>query len=437
MHKKITYLVCSLFLTTLFFLSCSKNDPAVNNPDPCAGKNIVVTATITPSASPTSNNGAINAAASGSSGFTFRINNGTYQASGVFANLAPGDYTVEAKDADGCTKSQSFTVTASACPTITVTATITNSSGTTATDGAIVAAASGSTGFTYSISGGAFQASSTFNNLVTGSYVVTAKDGNGCTGSGTFVVASAGCPTITVTGTSTPTAGPSATNGTISSNASGGTSPYTYSIDGGTTFVGSGNFSGLAGGNYTIVAKDANNCLGSSGSINVGVAACPTITVNAAVTGSDKCTNNTGTITINASGSTGFQYRLNSGAFQASNQFTQLATGNFTISARDVNGCIASNTTNLPIATAGAKFSAVKSIMLASCATSGCHSGSSPQSGINLSDDCTIVNQSNRIKIRSVDGTPSFMPPGGGQLSAADKQKIVDWINAGGQHSNN
>jgi uncharacterized membrane protein len=102
-----------------------------------------------------------------------------------------------------------------------------------------------------------------------------------------------------------------------------------------------------------------------------------------------------------------------------------------------VNGCIASNTTNLPIATAGAKFSAVKSIMLASCATSGCHSGSSPQSGINLSDDCTIVNQSNRIKIRSVDGTPSFMPPGGGQLSAADKQKIVDWINAGGQHSNN
>jgi hypothetical protein len=149
MRIKITYLVCSLFLTTLFFLSCSKNDPAVNNPDPCAGKNIVVTATITPSASPTSNNGAINAAASGSSGFTFRINNGTYQASGVFSNLAPGDYTVEAKDADGCTKSQSFTVTASACPTITVTATITNSSGTTATDGTIVAAASGSTGFAF------------------------------------------------------------------------------------------------------------------------------------------------------------------------------------------------------------------------------------------------------------------------------------------------
>jgi len=40
---------------------------------------------------------------------------------------------------------------------------------------------------------------------------------------------------------------------------SGGTSPYTYAIDG-ATFGNSGAFSNLAAGSYTVTVKDANGC---------------------------------------------------------------------------------------------------------------------------------------------------------------------------------
>lgn len=96
------------------------------------------------------------------------------------------------------------------------------------------------------------------------------------------------------------------------------------------------------------------------------------------------------------------------------------------------------NNTGGGTVTAGPLFTAVRSIMQANCAVSGCHTNPNPQSGINLSDNNVIVSLKERIKIRSVDqaGTPSQMPtPPRAPLSTADRQKIVDWINAGGKIS--
>ena len=436
MTRKFTYIFAAFLLSIGIFVSCSKSGPE-QNPDPCAGKTIVINGVATPTSSSTTSNGTITVTASGSSGFTYNINGGAYQATGAFTGLAAGSYTIGAKDAAGCAKTQSFTVTATPCPTITVNATTTATSGAGATDGSISATASGSTGYTFSLNGGAFQASGNFTGLAAGAYTVTAKDQNGCTGSGSFVVADPSCPTITITQVITPSASPNVNTGSIAATASGGASPYTYSIDGGTTFQGSGTFNALAAGNYTIIAKDANNCQGSSGTLTVTANPCPAITISNNITGSDKCTNNTGTITVNASGSTGFTYKLNSGSFQASNVFNSLPTGAATIQVRDVNACVSSSNATVPQAAAGTRFSDVKAILSANCALSGCHSGPTPQNGINFNDDCTIVTQSARIRSRAVDGNPSFMPPSGPQLSTADKQKIVDWINAGGQHSNN
>ncbi len=49
-------------------------------------------------------------------------------------------------------------------------------------------------------------------------------------------------------------------NGSITINASGGTSPYQYSIDNGANFYNSNIFSFLAPGTYEVVVKDANDC---------------------------------------------------------------------------------------------------------------------------------------------------------------------------------
>lgn len=78
-----------------------------------------------------------------------------------------------------------------ASKTITVQAAITNTSKC-STVGKLVVSARGSKGFTYQLNNGAFQADSTFNNLVVGSYTVTVKDADGCTKSGTFAIAEDG-----------------------------------------------------------------------------------------------------------------------------------------------------------------------------------------------------------------------------------------------------
>jgi uncharacterized membrane protein len=86
--------------------------------------------------------------------------------------------------------------------------------------------------------------------------------------------------------------------------------------------------------------------------------------------------------------------------------------------------------------TPGALFTAVKNIVQTNCATSGCHAGTSPQNGINFADNCTIVAQKDRIKLRAVDqaGTSNQMPPPPlPALTVAERQAISNWITAGGR----
>ncbi|MBK8611132.1 MAG: hypothetical protein IPL84_14615 [Chitinophagaceae bacterium] len=436
MKKIVTYVSIASFLLIFTELGCSKSSTSTPAPtNPCAGVTITVTGTTTPTSTPTASNGSIAATASGSAGLTFSLNGGTAQASGTFTGLAAGSYTITAKNSSGCSGTQSFTVTSTPCPAITVTATVTQTASPVATTGSIAAIGAGSTGFTYNINGGAFQASGTFSNLGVGSYTITAKDALGCTGSNSFTVTAAGCATITLTSTPTNTSGPTATNGSIVASATGGLAPYTYSKDGGASFQASGTFNNLATGTYPVVAKDFNGCLSNTASTTVAFT-CPTITANASTTNTIKCETNNGMITITASGSSGFMYNLNGGTFQPSNIFTGLGAANYTFSARDGNGCTQSGNTTVSQAPAGSLFLAVKAVLATNCAIPGCHLSPAPQNGLDFTDDCTIVGQGLRIKARAVDANPSQMPPTGPPLSAGDKQKIVDWINAGGKHNN-
>jgi uncharacterized membrane protein len=80
--------------------------------------------------------------------------------------------------------------------------------------------------------------------------------------------------------------------------------------------------------------------------------------------------------------------------------------------------------------TPGPKFLAVQAVVASSCALSGCHASPTNTGGVNFETNAAIVAHGSRMKVRAVDlGT---MPPTG-PLSAADKSKITDWINAGGR----
>jgi hypothetical protein len=187
----------------------------------------------------------------------------------------------------------------------------------------------------------------------------------------------------------------------------------------------------VAGTAFVIIACSKGGDTPTSGNPPAGNScASKNITVTLASTNAAGC--NGGSITVTAAGSSNFTYNIDGGAFQASNQFSNVSAGEHTIVAKDGEGCTKSGTVTVMAAPSGVLFAAVKAVMNTNCVS--CHSGAAAQGGISLSTDCNIINAAARIKARAVDGNPSFMPQGG-QLSAADKKKITDWITAGGKYT--
>lgn len=230
---------------------------------------------------------------------------------------------------------------------------------------------------------------------------------------------------------SAPTTGQS--NGSITVTATpNGT--YTYSINNG-AYQSSNIFNNLAAGTYTIKAKNADGCesaistvtLSSSNPCN-GI----NITLTQVTTFADVCpTANNGSITLTASGSSGFEYSKDGGAtFQASNVFSNLAAGNYPVVVKDVNGCTKSQSVTVSANPEGVKFNAVRNLMVSKCGS--CHFNGGNSGSVNFDDKCNIVTKWERINIRCVvQGTM----PQAGPLSTSEKQIITDWVNAGHRYT--
>lgn len=213
-------------------------------------------------------NGTISVTATGGTGFLYSLDGGPQVSDGNFINLATGTYILTGTNSNGCSASDTIVILNNYNPcsgvSISVSATPTNPTNG-LSNGSITATATPAGSYTYSINGGSFQSSGTFSNLPAGSYAITAKNSNGCTGTSATVVltsVNSNCPTIVVSGTGTTASTICATDGTITASATGGATPYTYSKDG-TTFQSTGSFTTLSAGTYTITAKDANGCLGT------------------------------------------------------------------------------------------------------------------------------------------------------------------------------
>ncbi|MBL0048064.1 MAG: gliding motility-associated C-terminal domain-containing protein [Bacteroidetes bacterium] len=283
--------------------------------------------------------GSITITASGGTGILqYSIDGGaSFQSSNNFSFIAAGSYNLVVKDANNCQLTGTANVGTASAPSITASL-ATNVSCNGAGNGSISITATGGTGLLqYSITNGSsFQAAGLFSNLLPANYSVLVKDASGCTAATTVLITEPALLTFSAS-TSKETCGNA--NGSINISASGGTVPYQYSKDNGLTFQSGNLFNSLTSGNYTIVVKDANNCI-SNALVNVAVAASPIIT---SILGTDPLCNGgtNGTISIAVSGSgLPFTYSIDNGlTFQSSNVFNLLSTGTYAVVVSDINGC--------------------------------------------------------------------------------------------------
>ncbi len=272
--------------------------------------------------------------------YQFSIDGINYQSSPDFTNLKAGIYHLYLKDAAGNEDIHDVQIF-EGCP-LDLLANVTDvTCG--KNDGSIsITANNGTIPYSYSIDGINFQNGNTFSNLSPGIYSVTVRDADGAYGYINSVNVNSNCLQLTLQNTNT-TCG--SNNGSITANASGGTSPYQYSLMQTSGFVSSNLFTGLTAGTYTIFAKDANG-ITTNANVTITDAASPNI--NIALTPAS-CTNTNGSINITANGGTSpFEFSINNGnTFQSSNVFNNLDSAQYIALIKDANGCIVSDTVQL------------------------------------------------------------------------------------------
>jgi len=197
----------------------------------------------------------------GSKPYEYSIDGGnTFQADSTFTGLAADTFEIAARDANGC-MTIGDTVILMNSPEIIVDNVLSDNplcAG--GNNGTIVITAHGGMGFLeYSIDGGInFQSDSLFTSLSAGSYEVYVRDSLGCVRNYSAPVTLNNPVPLTATIQTTNVQG--GMNGTITITPSGGTAPYGYSIDNGSTFQNDSIFTGLAADKYYIVVQDSNNC---------------------------------------------------------------------------------------------------------------------------------------------------------------------------------
>ena len=238
-------------------------------------------------------------------------------------NLSAGSYNCTITDANGCTASQSITITQ---PTV-LAATLssqTNVSCFAGTNGAAsILVSGGTTAYSFNWTPGNPTGDGTANvtGLTAGTWTCSITDANGCIASQTVTITQPNALVSTIS-SQTNVSCFAGTNGAASILVSGGTTAYSYNwTPGNPTGDGTANVTGLTAGTWTCSITDANGCIASQ---------TVTITQAAAI-------NNSQNISICA----GQTFAIGTNSYSTSGIYTDVLSA--------INGCDSTVTTNLTV----------------------------------------------------------------------------------------
>ena len=196
-----------------------------------------------------------------------------------------------------------------------------------------VSAAGGSSPYTYSMNGGAYQSSSVFSITKNGTYSFTAKDGNGKVSSTFSKTVSDIKPNIT---SLTPTRNSSSNNvSVVVGTTDNGSSPYTYSVNGG-TYQSSSTFTLSSTGTYSFTVKDKLGNVSSASSLTLSSADFNPVISGVTQTNASSTARN---LTVSATGGSGnYTYSMNNGDYQSLNVFNVSKNGTYSFIVKDKDG---------------------------------------------------------------------------------------------------
>lgn len=251
-----------------------------------------------------------------------------------FGELASGEYIMTALDANGCSASHSFTIDATP-PLLLNIANVKNADCAQRSGQITVNATGGTPPIRYDFGSG-ITVNPVFSNLAAGVYFITATDANGCTAVQSARVEVSENLRVEIINIKNATC--SKDNGTFTVRASNGQTPYRYDIGNGATT--NPIFTNLESGNYKVTITDAAGCRVIK---EVNIEAVPPLAINIANIVNANCNTGRGAFTLFASGGTlPIIYTLPGAAPTSNPSFSNLPPGDYTITARDANGCEAS-----------------------------------------------------------------------------------------------
>jgi gliding motility-associated-like protein len=285
------------------------------------------------------NNGSASVSASGGTpAYSYTWQPGNLNTSTI-NNQASGTYTATISDSKGCLLSVTATINQPAPIVITFTNQI-NVSCFGGNNGSIAATVSGGTpNYSYSWMPGSLSGAN-INNLPAGTYTLTVTDANSCTHQGTVAITQPAAP-VSVSASSVPATCNGGSNGSVSANASGGTSPYSYSWLPGN--LSGQNVNNLPAGTYTVTATDSKGCTKTN---TVTVTQPPSLTITTSSINST-CGNSNGEGTASVSGGLGpYTYTWMPGSVTSAT-LTGVPSGSYTVNVTDANGCPASQILNV------------------------------------------------------------------------------------------